>query len=71
MEEDTDLNLDANLRSSSLVLLRMSIFTLSCYAVVLVIDDLMCLNFLEGVLTTFFRHHCETSGDFARSMVYS
>ena len=46
------LNLEANLRSSSLVLLRTSVFVLFHSTVTLIIDDLTYLNLLEGEFTT-------------------
>ena len=48
VEEHADLNLGTNSRSSSLVLLRASVFTLLNFTMVLVIDGLMCLNVLKG-----------------------
>ena len=68
MEEHADLNSDANLRSSSLVSLNISVFTFLCSAVVLIVDGLTRLSSLEGALAALLRPRGEVSGDSSRSM---
>ena len=62
------LNLDANLRISSIVLLIFSVFNLFHYAMVFIIGGLMCLNFLEGTLTALFRPSGEVGGSCVKRM---
>ena len=64
----THVFVDANLRSSSLVLLRMFVFTLLHSTMVLIIYGLMHLNLLEGVFATLFRPLDEVSRGCVRSM---
>ena len=69
MEEYSDLNLDENIRRSSLFLLRASTFTFLCFNVTLIIDGLMCLNSLEGAFAMLLRPRGEVNGSCVKSLL--